>query len=254
MEKGIMKLLIENTNSKVGRALKKILKYIKNNAIIITIFISFISMIFVLLTLNEMQTARNTAYMPDIIIEPKQIDISWGESDYLANLQTQDLNNENPLSTSLTSLTSYNIGVGVAKNIKYSFDISSFYELLNQLKKTDSTSEVSYEKRSDLITLSINGIDIVFSEDSEVTRAYLLPNAQESYSIVLLPQYLILIQMIYQANDGIDVNIPNLKLNINYTDVQGKEYKRIIVLKINCLFCISDHSGSGKARYIIEME
>jgi len=51
-------------------------------AAIATIF----SMYLVYATLKEMQTERDSAYRPDIMIETKQVDISWG------NIETFDKN------------------------------------------------------------------------------------------------------------------------------------------------------------------
>lgn len=207
---------------------------------------SILSVILIYSTLKEMQTQRDYAYRPEIVFETKQVDIEWGDKNALKNPLIQSNSEVNPSSISLNT---YNIGVGAAKNLRFSLDYTSFVRLIKYLKDVDARNSYEYSIQDNTFDITINGKkNFSFSCNYEVDKLYLLPNAEESFVFNIPVQYTKLIEKIFEVHDKA-LAIPDIKLNLEYTDVQGKNYTKQILLMIKPAIISSDKCGSGCASY-----
>ena len=212
---------------------------------------TIISVIIVLLTLHEMQIQRNNAYMPDIIFETTRVNLAWGNTESLDNPYVSSNDVINP---STITIPSRNIGVGVARQITYSIDVSTFIELIDLLIVLDNEHEYVYSQNGNQFVITVDGMDIMFSAKYETEKVFLLPNAEEVFDFVIPVQYTKLLQQIYTARGAEYVSIPDIKGTISYTDVQGVKYIKPILLHIEDQYILEAVDGSGCATYQITMK
>ncbi|RBP61048.1 hypothetical protein DES36_11547 [Alkalibaculum bacchi] len=191
---------------------------IKTSIEIFTNFATIISAIVVLFTLWEMQIQRNNAYMPDIIFEPTQVNISWGDTTNIVNPFVNPEEVVNPISVKVPSR---NVGVGVAKHLTYSIDISTYIDWIELCKELNDENQYTYTRNENQYAVTINNTDIMFSPTYEINKVFLLPNAEESFDFVIPIQYITLLQEIYSIRGREHVVIPNIKVLVTFTDVQG---------------------------------
>lgn len=106
----------------------------------IQILISVISTFIVLLTLFEMQAARNATYLPDISFGNKEVAISWDAnglpyiSDETKDVISKVVNDDNTEINRIPRLKIYNLGVGVAKDISFVWDTKKYKAIYESVK------------------------------------------------------------------------------------------------------------------------
>ena len=94
----------------------------------------------------------------------------------------------------------------------------------------------------------------MFSTKYKTEKVFLLPNAEEIFDFVIPVQYTRLLQQIYTVRGAEHITIPNFKIIVSYTDVQGVKYVNPISLHIEDQFILENVDGSGYATYQIIMK
>lgn len=224
---------------------------------ILASFATMVSAIIVVFTLHEMQVQRNNAYMPDIIFETVTVNISWGEPE---KLNATFIDTELETNPSSVHIPSRNIGVGVAKKITYSLDSSNYISLLSVYNELMPENQYTYNQNGNFLSIHDGNGSMGFNANCQSEKVFLLPAAEEAYDFVLPMQYTTLLQEIYSScharprRNPQPVNIPDIKLNVSFEDVQGVKYSKTIPLAIEILFFAEDEDGNGMATYQIVME
>jgi hypothetical protein len=214
----------------------------------ISIVIQITSVILVLCTLREMQEQRNNAYLPDIVFEPVQVDVSWGNQDNLKNpIANSEVN-------SSIKIISRNIGVGVAKKVAYSLNID-YIQCLKMLDILNSDNNYSYHIEGDFFNVYIdNHFLFAFSIHNRTDKVFLLPNAEEKYEISLPPSYVLFLQEVARIKDLRPIHIPDIKIIVSFSDIQGIQYQNEVYLAVSVAFFLEDKEGNGVSSFKISMK
>ena len=213
---------------------------------LIQIVISIISTIIVLLTLFEMQAARNASYLPDISFSNTKVAIAWDKNG-LPCTNTDDLDvitkftDEDTVINKLPQIKIYNIGVGTAKDISFEWNnkqnINEFIHTLNSYNDIN----ITYDKGMVNIKTPTSEQGIWGPDKSQID--FLLNSTQE-YDTLLFPlSYYELIKEFYIRTDAKE--IPTIELTVSYSDIQGKVYKSTIKINANIYFMTKNPDGSG---------
>ena len=225
-------------------------------------FATGIMALFTLFTLLEMKTERDNAYRPDIVITPSifeggldkedfknYIYINYSDKDPAIYPVDREMENARFVYLEKPYLTLKNIGQGAAKNVKVTFStdwISSALEALNSNPSDEYTFFVDAIEFGDP---SYNFIDYsipsepdshyFLSTDEETINSitYIAPD-EESVNVVIPDNWCYLLAAFYNQGfrlDGpsqrpymgseIELDIPDLVITIEYSDIQGKKYK-----------------------------
>jgi len=208
---------------------------------------TLITTILVYITIREMQKQRQAAYKPLIFLNNSK-DL------YYLFIFDPDENN-NPIFFSLVNdnilledrekvdksqfrITAYNLGVGVATNIKvqFNFDYSKFLEKIKEftiyknLEIICGDNEISFRGLDCCVKLYLKNKDCKLFD-------YLLPvNIEKNTLQIQLPEpfkylYSALIFSQYYSDKRQDLKIPDMELTITYNDIAGNIYKKGYVLK-----------------------
>lgn len=211
----------------------------------VQIAISVISTCLVLLTLFEMQAARNATYLPNISIGNTEVAIAWDKND-LPYISEEDLEtiskaiDENTIINKLPQMKVYNIGVGTAKDITFKWDSNNIQQLANVLSTYDDIDVIFDGSFVNIKTSSIE--QGMWSPDSSQTD-FLLNSTQEFATLSLPLPYYELIREIYIRTDV--KTIPSLHLQISFSDVQGKTYTQSLQINSTISFLLQNPDGSG---------
>jgi len=197
-------------------------------------FLTLLSLLFVFLTLKEMQIQRDRAYMPQIVADCKDnIELKWtNQSDFVyLNSDDQDFVQ--------TYLDIYNIGVGIAKNIEFEWgdsNLSDLNEIINNNTKDISVNLINQKLFVKSSMKEFGGLEL----EKKDTLNFLASSSEKSYKLKIPYAYLVCykIMLIEQIKD-----IPPLSLNISYKDIQGKSYKQSIHITPQIIMLLSE-SGS----------
>lgn len=218
------------------------------------------TLLVVFLTLKEMQTQRDRAYSPFIIIEDTQVHIDWNgiASDDGVSMSV----GENPLvkdgdivNPMVVSVNAQNIGVGVAKQIHVTINTEKLlYDMIDALNKNTQYNPLRYKLNEDGGVLylfkgtnSLGSSKITYSD-----KLYLLPNAEESFNIVIPPLFISVVEEFFVENlRELLENYP-LTLNVSCQDIQEKDYPSEIRLFCEPLLLTYGTDGSGYATYKIK--
>lgn len=225
---------------------------------IIEIFISAISVILVLFTLFEMQADRNASYKPDISISDVsdvEVPIVWKGTlpddpmdDYSAlNLDTfyDEYNFNAP-----TELMMYNIGVGTAKDISLSWDHRNNIDAF--IKAFEDYDDVKILHTGDMLHIETPKETIGQGLGDGYNVEFMLNSTTEYHTVRVPLAYSYLIRELLIRNSDTE-NFPKLVLNITYSDIQNKVYKKQIYLSIDCIIYTTDMYGNGFCLYGINI-
>lgn len=178
-------------------------------------------------TLFELFKQRKASYKPDLCVLKRYFSVkkSGTSSDWYVDESSQSTD---------ASIQLVNVGVGAAKNInaKWSFDLNSFIDSINQLSQK-SHQNFYIEHKGDFLSIETNdnSKSMINAKMSSFQFEYLLASAQDpkgstlflppSYSC-LLPIYLDL-YMKLELNFN-EIQIPTLKLDLSYNDIGKNEH------------------------------
>lgn len=246
----ILNTTIEIVNSayddfcKEQNPFKKISFEFKNATIQITI--SIISTLLVLFTLFEMQAERNATYLPDISLSNTKVAISWDKNGLPCITQeakdiTAKIADEDTIINKLPHMKVYNIGVGTAKNISFTWEnqknMKAYIDFLNSCNDIDiSFDENMLYIKTPAINQGIGG--------SYISQYDFLLNSTQEFETLALPlSYYTLIKEAYIRTNN--EKIPILYLSVSYSDVQGKSYNKTIQINADISFLTKNPDGSG---------
>ena len=233
--------------------------------IIMAILTGF-SLIGVVLTLREMQTDRNAAYKPTILMNASDFNISWdsnGEEDWLVSLPDKSnssykVNDDGSITgtvdipvnifpnNGLESFTVVNLGVGAAKDIYFEWDQTNLSRLSNYLAECNP-SKANFCTFGKSAVFSFDKGLVVTDIDSGFRLMYMLPNAVETYTLPLPTAYSVLIHEIMKCS-----SLPEhmyIALYAKYSDVQNNSIKDAFIITINRTGFKSAEDNSGSAIY-----
>mgnify|MGYP007033167575 CR=1 FL=1 len=248
--------------SEIEKATLSISDIIQIIMAILTVF----SLIGVVLTLREMQTDRNAAYKPTILMNASDFNISWdsnGEEDWLVSLPDKSnssykINADGSITgtvdipvnifpnNGLESFTVVNLGVGAAKDIYFEWDQTNLSRLSNYLAECNPSKE-NFCTFGESAVFSFDKGLVVTDIDSGFRLMYMLPNAVETYTLPLPTAYSILIHEIMKCN-----SLPEhmyIVLYAEYSDVQNNSIKDAFYITINRTGFKSAEDNSGSAIY-----
>lgn len=248
--------------SEIEKATLSISDIIQIIMAILTVF----SLIGVVLTLREMQTDRNAAYKPTILMNASDFNISWdsnGEEDWLVSLPDKSnssykINADGSITgtvdipvnifpnNGLESFTVVNLGVGAAKDIYFEWDQTNLSRLSNYLAECNPSKE-NFCTFGESAVFSFDKGLVVTDIDSGFRLMYMLPNAVETYTLPLPTAYSVLIHEIMKCN-----SLPEhmyIVLYAEYSDVQNNSIKDAFYITINRTGFKSAEDNSGSAIY-----
>ena len=223
---------------------KTILKAIKIVTEIIVCICTALTLILVYETLREMQTERNNAYMPTIVVTNSE-DTKFAENSKSKLSVPADVSE---------CLTLKNIGCWSAVGIEVTLDCENYIGLVGLLNNTDKNNTYEFEKyNTDRFFLTVNDSKMQETSVDKYNKVYLLPNANESWNIYLDPVYMTLLnKALSLGNLGDDK--PITYLTIKYKDIQGKEYNKRIALECNNLMIKYKTDGLSDGIYHFSMK
>lgn len=233
---------------------------------IIMAILTIFSLIGVVLTLREMQTDRNAAYKPTILMNASDFNISWdsnGEEDWLVSLPDKSnssykVNDDGSITgtislpvnifpnNGLENFTVVNLGVGAAKDIYFEWDQNNLSRLSNYLTECNP-SKADFCTVGESAVFSFDKGLVVTDIDSGFRLMYMLPNAVETYTLPLPTAYSVLIHEIMKCN-----SLPEhmyIVLYAEYSDVQNNSIKDAFYITINRTGFKSAEDNSGSAIY-----
>lgn len=226
---------------------------------IIEIIISIISMVLVFFTLTEMQTARNNAYIPDIYFNKTLFGISWDQnglisSDILNDEMFEALSSDTEYINQVPEIELINIGMETAKNIHLEWEHNDNMEkLTDYLYSKDEMASFSYEFDNSMIFISSNDKIIGTTAKPSLDITYML-NEPQGDTILFPFEYFDCIRHIcYSYEDG-GLVLPDIKIMVQYLDIQGKKYCIEKTIRIQLLSLTRQPDNSGYAFFkIIEV-
>ncbi len=218
------------------------------------------SMLLVFWTLKEMQIQRDRAYSPLIVIGDTRVHIDWngitsddGVSEHVdENPLVEDGDTVNPM---MVSANARNIGVGVAKKIHITINIEKLlYEMVEDLNNNIQHESLRYKllKDGEILYLSNGTESLGSSQIMYLDKLYLLPNAEESFIMVIPPLLTSLVREFYI--EGLQELLENYSfiVNVSYQDIQEKEYTTEIRMFFEPFISAHGSDGSGYATYQIK--
>lgn len=258
-----------HNNEKEPRGVSEIEKAtlsISDKIQIIMAILTGFSLIGVVLTLREMQTDRNAAYKPTILMNASDFNISWdsnSEEDWLVSLPDKSnssykINADGSITgtvdipvnifpnNGLESFTVVNLGVGAAKDIHFEWDQTNLSRLSNYLAECNPSKE-NFCTFGESAVFSFDKGLVVTDIDSGFRLMYMLPNAVETYTLPLPTAYSVLIHEIMKCN-----SLPEhmyIVLYAEYSDVQNNSIKDAFYITINRTGFKSAEDNSGSAIY-----
>jgi hypothetical protein len=190
-----------------------------------------------------MQIARNNAYRPDLVLEKKQVNFTWGKG--------MNIMHEENLNPDFITMKVYNIGVGTAKNVSIQFDLESLDNLAETIEKTDQNDTFKYERTGDYISLTEDACKSMFFDDYIWEKQFILPDAQKETELYFPQACQTLLNRVFKKPEKSITNA-SLHLIVAYEDVQGKEYHEDIFLDCTSKYLAHDSSDNGSCGYTIE--
>ena len=222
----------------------------KNENGIGQILISVISTILVLLTLFEMQIARNATYMPDISLSKVEVAIEWDNQGNIYNVNkeindsTLKIEQKNLITN--TKFQMYNIGVGTAKDIILIWDHEkNMQQFIEALKKYEDI-EVIYANNMVYIKTAVVSYGVGITKNQKFD--FMLNSTQEYNTFILPIPYMNLFGELFVRTTKKE-EFPTLFLDVYYTDIQGKSYYECIQLDVQLLHYLQNPDGSGFCTY-----
>jgi hypothetical protein len=221
---------------------------------------TWVTVFFVFLTLREMEKQRKATQKPELIIPKVFVHgyfSNWSELAIPEEWRNKKMKADEISMYTLADITIYNIGFGAAKNLKLKWDFDT-EKIMNDVKdycyQNSIPIVVSIEK--DFLKREINkkGAMTRIEAYSVQEHEYIMPASVTSSGLQShLPlTYLNLLSvLIYMMNHGANkkssqsvqptpIEIPPLRLAINYEDIGGNKYNKEYDVKFTiCLMRIT---------------
>ena len=267
----------EETQQKASITTKKNQLTVADWINVVIAFLTFLSVIGVFVTVNEMRTDRKAAYSPSIVMQPITVDVSWDTKGFESWLNTDE-----DMVTILPSKGDFsegkihiqyqavrgslnknyevlNIGVAAAKNITFKWATNNTEVLFDYLVKIDPSKskfcETNEENASFFYEYGEETHCIVAKKNEDSQLMYMLPttDTDDKYSIIFPASYSILLNEIMKnANYNHSAeNGPFLFLTISGDDIQNNPFSDVIMFKFKLVKFEEEKDGSGNLSYQI---
>lgn len=225
----------------------------------VTVMVALLSTIMVLVTLFEMQAARNAAYMPCVSLRSAEVAIVWdsnGQTKYLSEEMLEEAKyhiiSSDTQVNKIPILKLYNIGAGTAKSIEVEWDIEHNVNEFN--KCYESTGKViTYDKQFDFIKVYKNIEDKNNDENWMMIGANsynyfdFILSSEKDYVSLTLPKiyYEFIVEILSSELYWEKYYLPILTLNIKCVDIQNKVYSKKISLFYRMRAGLRDKNSEG---------
>ncbi|MFA9354048.1 hypothetical protein ACXDFG_02335 [Pediococcus pentosaceus] len=208
---------------------------------IISSLATAISAYLVFATLKEMKEQRNSSLRPILVLSAESENLFSKKQDTKVDYSFKGYigNFYRPLELNLI-----NIGVGPAKNIRYSFD----KELLLNFLKLGANPDTKLKTKEGMITLAEKGIYVQVSIKEE-HKTHLLSNNKEKIVILMSPIFIDMIERLVIREHFEDFSNNIFCINVKYEDIQGKQYND----KLRFSFVLQFAKRSKKENKLEEM-
>lgn len=219
------------------------------------IIISVFSTVIVLFTLFEMQAQRNAAYRPDITLSNTETAFVWDknglEVDSGEIFETiSKFKNDKTNINSIPKIKITNLGVGNAKDVQINWNQENNIDKLSSVFKQIENISVFYDNGTVRIEENKKQSSIITSDNIKFD---FISNSTESENETAFPiVYLYLINELFINKQS--ENIPDLFVEVTYSDIQGQTYSKNIKLSIMPSFGTINPDGSGGYVYNIIAE
>lgn len=257
--KNIKKSQKENTHTDFKEKWKKIKLSDKINLFLA--ICTVISLVLVTLTLLEMIKDRNTAYKPAIAINPIEQSFTWnttGEETGLISLDEEQVTSKKDEEKNsageasfngLEKISILNIGVGTAKDVVFEWHSSNIDRLNEYLLECDP-SKTDFLVKKERVVFNYNEKKISTGLPTKMRLMYMLPEAQEEYTLSIPIVYSRLIHEIIKTGKHHN-EIPYLILSVTYYDIQNKKHIDVFLINVDLLMSQHEETGAGSAVYML---
>ena len=250
---------VENVDSAYLEYYKSLNPFMKqsfeNKNAIIQAIISIISVLLVLFTLFEMQSARNAAYKPDVLFSSStEVALMWDSNGASLNIDKKEKDNiskilnKDTVINNTPQLKIRNIGVGTAKDITFHWHHKKNIEQLIALLEPFNDIEVILYK--DMVNIKKQGISTITGLSETYPHAFLLNSTEEFLTMPFPFSYFELLREIYIRKLTPEV-IPEMVLDVSYSDIQGKKYSERIVFRVQ--LCLYTQNADGSGHFIFNL-
>lgn len=220
----------------------------------IKLYLELISILLVLFTLFEMQVSRNNAYLPDILFYNTTFAVTWNENGFTRLGQSDDEMYQNLIARNeyvneIPKIKLTNIGVGTAKNVQIEWEYENLDLLVDYLYKVNDKATFTYLRNDKYDSVIINGSLYTSSKPfSEITY---MKNESEEERIVFPYEYWECIRESCVNQTAGSLPIPDLKVEVRYSDVQGKRYTVTKIISVYPTIRVVNTDNSGYAMFEI---
>lgn len=221
--------------------------------------LTLISVVCTLYTLREMQIDRDMAYRPTLSTNPITLSFSWnGEevdnwtiiSETNSKSDTED--DSSHATTGILDMTGEftfeNIGVGVAKEIRFVWDSDNTERLLDKLVELDRTKR-KFCKIGNQVEFFYENRSLAMGKETEYVLMYLLPEATESCKVLIPLQYILIINEIVKLPQYSGSDDAMFFLNVQYKDIQGKQHSEQLAFQVKRMLFSMGENDSGEVYY-----
>ncbi|MCE9508049.1 MAG: hypothetical protein K8R48_07030 [Alphaproteobacteria bacterium] len=212
---------------------------------------TFLAALAAFLTLLEMHRQRKHSYKPDIVPIEKTFNgyfesaifCTWKE-----NIPQKLAKRDKTTSADVDiKLSLFNLGNGAAKNLQFEwdFEFESFIKKLNSINKKAETG-IEIDNSGPLLQFKENGqckIGVNLKPNLKDRKDYLLPASieREGLKISLPMAYIWLVSNYFYLrfkilSKDLPFGIPDLRLNIEYSDIAGNKYQTVFLFNIGLIF------------------
>lgn len=225
----------------------------------VTVAVALLSTIMVLVTLFEMQAARNAAYMPCVSLRSTEVAIVWdieGQTKHVSEEMIEKAKyhiiNSDTQINKIPILKLYNIGAGTAKSIEVEWDIEHNVNEFN--KCYGSTGKViTYDKKFDFIKVYKSIEDKNNDENWMMagTHSYnyfdFILSSEKDYVSLMLPNiyYELIVDIISSELYWGKHCLPILTLSIRCVDIQNRVYIKKMSLYYRMREGLRDNNSEG---------
>lgn len=231
---------------------------------VITAIFTFLSLLGVIFTLSEMRKDRDAAYKPSVLMNAADFQVSWnskGEEEWLLSLPNEsnssyEVSEDGSITgtyslpvnifpdNELENFTVVNVGVGTARDVYFEWDQNNLSRLSAYLAECNP-SKSNFGTFGKSAAFSFDERLVVTDLDRSVRLMYMLPGAQETYTLSLPMAYSILIHEIMKC--GSFPRDAYIILYAHYSDIQGKNIDDIFYITLNRKYysCAIDSSGTA---------
>ena len=247
----------------------------------ITAIAALLTAIVTFVTVKEIKKQREHSYHPDINLAniefyvyrydyEKEVEEDEPTDNTLSLYFSKQRLSETEIKNGYNELTIEinNIGLGVAKHVYWDWEVN--FKEIESLIRTDKEPFIVWNKNEDDLLISSEKLNVDWSYfiSEENFRDYfnfILPYSIENRkNEIRIPSSYIDLYWLYKAKEFIEEKheieniFPPLRLNVKYTNIHGKEIKKIFLLFIRWNFMgnpILEQSEMAKFRFeILELE